>query len=57
MPVETLECDGGRSNLIVSRGVVSDQELGEFWKSHLTHDKERFKNYKYIILDHTELAL
>ena len=56
MPIEIQDCDGGRGNLIVSRGVVTDQELIEFWETHLTHDKERFNKYKYIILDHTELA-
>jgi len=56
MPIEIQDCDGGRGHLIVSRGMVGDQELIEFWQSHLSHAKERFKHYKYIILEHTELA-
>ena len=56
MPIEIQDFDDGRGHLIVSRGVVTGQEFMDFWKSHLIHGKERFKNYKYIILDHTELA-
>lgn len=40
----------------MSRGVVTDQELIDFWETHLTQDTQKFRTYKYIILDHTELA-
>lgn len=56
MPIEIQDLDGGRGNLIVNRGAVADQELIDFWKSHLSHNKERIKTYKYIIVDNTELT-
>ena len=56
MPIEIQDCDGGIGNIIESRGVVTDQELIDSLKKHLTHDKEKFKKYKYIIFDHTVLT-
>jgi hypothetical protein len=56
MPIEIQDCDGGIGNIIESRGVVTDQELIDFLKRHLTHDKEKFKKYKYILIDHTVLT-
>ncbi len=47
MPIEKLDCDAGRGSLVLSRGIVTDQELIDFWSCHLTHDKEKSKSYKY----------
>lgn len=55
MPIEINDCDHGIGNIIESRGVVTDQELIDSLKRHLTHDKEKFKKYKYILIDHTAL--
>jgi len=56
MPIEIIECDNGIGNIIVTRGMVTDQELIDSLERHLTHDKEKFKQYKYILFDHTELT-
>lgn len=56
MPIEIKDCDGGIGNIIESREVVTDQELIDSLKRHLTHDKEKFKKYKYILYDHTALT-
>ena len=56
MPIEIQDCDGGMGNIIESRGVVTDQELIDSLKSHLTHNQEKFKKYKYILIDHTSLT-
>jgi len=56
MPIEIQDCDHGMGNIIESRGVVTDQELIDSLKMHLTHDKEKFKKYKYILIDHTALT-
>ncbi len=56
MPIEIQDCDHGMGNIIESRGVVTDQELIDSLKRHLTDDKEKFKKYKYILIDHTELT-
>ncbi len=47
MPIEKLDCDAGRGSLVLSRRIVTDQELIDFWSCHLTHDKEKSKSYKY----------
>ena len=56
MPIEIIDCDDGIGNIIESRGVVTDQKLIDSLKRHLTHDKEKFKKYKYILIDHTALT-
>ena len=56
MPIEIKDCDGGLGRIIVSRGMVTDQELIDSLKTHLTHDKEKFKKYKYLLIDHTALT-
>ena len=56
MPIEIIDCDDGIGNIIVTRGMVTDQELIDSLERHLTHDKEKFKQYKYILFDHTELT-
>ena len=56
MPIEIQDCDGGIGNIIITRGMVTDQELIDSLERHLTHDKEKFKKYKYILFDHTALT-
>ncbi len=56
MPIEIDDCDGGIGNIIVSRGVVTDQELVDSFRRHLTDHMERVKGYKYILIDHTALT-
>jgi len=56
MPIEIKDCDGGIGNVIVSRGIVTDQELIDSLKKHLSQDKEQFKNCKYILFDYTALT-
>ena len=56
MPIEILDSDGGIGNIIESRGMVTDQELVDYLKSHLMQNKGKFKKYKYILFDHTALS-
>ena len=56
MPIEIQDCDGAAGNIIESRGLVTDQELIDSLRSHLTQDQEKFKNYKYILFDHSALT-
>jgi len=56
MPIEIQNCDGGIGNIVASRGMVTDQELIDLLGKHLKHDNANFKNYKYILFDHTALA-
>ena len=53
MPIEIIDCDNGIGNIIVTRGMVTDQELIDSLERHLKHDKEKFKKYKYILFNHT----
>ena len=56
MPIEIKDYDGGMGNIIESRGMVTDQELIDSLEKHLTRDREKFKTYKYILLDHSALT-
>ncbi len=56
MPIEIKDCDEGRGNIIESRGTITDHDLVNSLLNHLTSDKEKFKKYKYILIDHTALT-
>ncbi len=56
MPIEIKDCDGGIGNIIDMFGLVTDQELMDAFKAHLTQDKEKFKRYQYILFDNTGLT-
>jgi hypothetical protein len=56
MPINIKECDGGIGIIIESRDRVTDQELIDSLEKPLTHEKEKFKTYKYILIDHTSLT-
>ena len=53
MPMEIGDLDGGLGNLIIGRGVVTEEELVDALKGHLTQDKEKFKKYRYSLTDYT----
>ena len=50
MPIEIQDCDDGIGNIIESRGMVTDQELIDSLKRHLTQDKKKFKNTNIFFL-------
>ena len=56
MPINIKECDGGIGIIIESRDRVTDQELIDSLEKPLTHEKEKFKTCKYILIDHTSLT-
>ena len=53
MPIEIKDCDGGIGNIIVGRGIITDQGLIDSLKKHLTQDKEKLKKYKFSLTDFT----
>ena len=56
MPIDIKDCDGGIGTIIEIRGWVTDEELVNSFHSHLAHDGKIFKQYKYILVDNTELT-
>lgn len=56
MPIEIKDSDGGIGNIIAIQGLITDQDLIDAFKEHLTQDIEKFKKYKYILFDHTGLT-
>ena len=56
MPIEIIDCDVGRGNIIEGQGILTDQELVDVLKNHLTQDKEKFKKYKYSLCDFTAVT-
>ena len=56
MPVEIKECDGGIGVIIETRGRMTDQELIGAFNDHLMSDEEKFRQYKFILIDHTALT-
>ena len=53
MPIEIRDLGGGVGNIIIARGIVTDEELVEVLKKHLTQDKEKLGKYRYSLLDWT----
>jgi hypothetical protein len=56
MPIEIQDCDGGIGNIIEGRGVVTDQELIDYLKRHLSDENRKFKKYQYILIDLSEVT-
>ena len=56
MTIDIKECDGGSGIIIETRGRVTDQEFIDSLERHLTHAREKFETYKYILIDHTALT-
>jgi hypothetical protein len=56
MPIEITDWDDGCGNVIEGRGVVSDRELIDSLQPHLAQDQSNFKDYKYILIDQTDLT-
>ena len=56
MATEIKDCDGGIGNIIESRGVVSDREFIGTLKEHLSDEDGKFRDYQYILIDHSEVT-
>ena len=56
MTITLEDCDHGIGLIIESQGTVTDQELVDSFERYLTRDKEKFKAYKYILIDQTALT-
>ena len=48
MPIEIIDCDDGIGNIIVTRGMVTDQELIDSLERHLTHDVNIRLVFKFL---------
>ena len=53
MPVEIRDSDGGLGNIIIGRGIITEEELVDALKKHLAQDKDRFKQYRYSLSGYT----
>ena len=53
MTIETTDLDGGIGVLFAGRGILTDQEYVDIYKRHLTQDKDKFKKYKYSLIDYS----
>ena len=56
MSITIEDRDDGIGLIIESQGTVTDQELINSFERYLTKDKEKFKTYKYILIDQTALT-
>lgn len=56
MPIEIRDMDGGIGNLIVGAGEVTEEEYIDALKKHLTQNRDKFKKYRYSIIDFTKVT-
>ncbi len=56
MPIEIKDLEGGLGNIILDRGIVTEEEFVDVLKKHLTQDKEKFKKYRYSLTDYAAVT-
>ena len=54
MSIEIRDLNNGLGNIIIGRGIVKEEELFDVLQKHLTQDKDKFKKYKYSLIDFME---
>ena len=56
MPIKIIDLDDGRGNMLMGSGIFAGQEYADALKIHLEQDKEKFKKYKYSLMDLTAVT-
>ena len=56
MPLEIKDVKDGLGFVILGSGVLTEHELVDGLKKHLTQDKEKFKKIRYTLTDYTALT-
>ena len=56
MPIEMKDADNGLGVIITGHGAVTENEYVSVFTKHLTQDREKFKNYRYSLLDWTAVT-
>ncbi len=53
MPIEITDLHDGLGNIIIGRGVITEEEYVATLKEHLTQDENKFKKYRFSLADYT----
>jgi hypothetical protein len=56
MPIQIVDVDGGRGNIIKGWGVLTGKEVVEAFTMHVGQDKVKFSRYRYSLSDYTEVT-
>jgi hypothetical protein len=56
MPIEIIDLDEGRGNILIGSGIFTGKEYIDALKRHLEQDKEKFKKYNYSLTDLTAVT-
>ncbi len=56
MPIEVIDVDEGAGNIIIGRDILTDQEYLDAMLIHLSQAEEKFKKYRYSMLDFSQVS-
>ena len=56
MPIEIIDLDEGRGNVIIGSGILTGEEYIDELKGHLAQDEEKLKAYLYSLTDYTAVT-
>jgi deoxyhypusine synthase len=56
MPIEFVNQDEGRGNIIIGSGILTGKEYIEAFKRHLEQGKEKLKKHRYSLTDLTSVT-
>ena len=57
MPIEIIDLDEGRGNVIIGSGILTGEEYIDELKGHLAQDEEKLKSYLYSLTDYTAVTM
>lgn len=56
MPMRFVVLDDGLGNMITAWGVLTEEEVIEFFIGYFNQDGEKYRNYRYSISDYSAVA-
>lgn len=56
MPIEIIDLDEGKGNILIGSGIFTGKEYIDALKIHLEQDGEKFNKYKYSLTDLTAVT-
>ena len=56
MPIEIIDIDDGRGNIFICSGELTGKEYVDALRKHLAQDKNKFRNYRYSLIDYSAVT-
>jgi hypothetical protein len=56
MPIDIVDIHNGQGNYIIAYGILTEKELLDSLKAHLTQDEDKLKKYRFSFSDYTGIV-